>query len=92
MKIAWGRSLGFNLDLNKNMEYTIIKDGADCYPWTEYFAIIPRKTITGKRIFWEKAYWRKVWIVWGTGFHMEPKTQYATLFDLIENDYDNNEN
>ena len=92
MKIAWGRSLGFNLDLNKNMEYTIIKDGADCYPWTEYFAIIPRKTVTGKRIFWEKAYWRRVWVVWGTGFHMEPKTQYATLFDLIENDYDNNEN
>ena len=92
MKIDWGRSLGFNLDLNKNMEYTIIKDGADCYPWTEYFAIIPRKTVTGKRIFWEKAYWRRVWVVWGTGFHMEPKTQYATLFDLIENDYDNNEN
>lgn len=92
MKIVWARSIGFNLELNKNMEYTIIKDGADCYPWTEYFAIIPRKTITGKRIFWEKAYWRRVWVVWGTGFHMEPETQYATLFDLIENNYDNYEN
>ena len=74
------------------MEYRIIKDGADCYPWTEYFAIIPRKTVTGKIIFWEKAYWRRVWVVWGTGFHMEPETQYATLFDLIENDYDNTAN
>lgn len=92
MKIVWGRSIGFNLELNNNMEYTIIKDGADCYPWTEYFAVIPRKTITGKRIFWEKAYWRRVWVVWGTGFHMEPETQYATLFDLIENDYEHNKN
>lgn len=82
MKIVCGRSIGWNLDVRK-MEYTIIKDGAGCYSWTEYFAIIPRKTVTGKRIFWEKAYWRKVWIVWGTGFHMEPETQYATLFDLL---------
>ena len=74
------------------MDYRIITDGVDCYPWTEYFAVIPRKTITGKRIFWEKAYWRRVWVVWGTGFHMEPENQYATLFDLIENDYDNYEN
>ena len=73
-----GRTLGFN-----PMEYTIIEDGADCYPWTEYFAIIPRKTINGGRIFWEKAYWRRVWVVWGTGFHMEPETQYATLFDIL---------
>lgn len=75
------------------MKYSIIKNGADCYPWMEYFAILPRKTITGKRIFWERAYKRKVWVVWGeTGFHMEPETQYATLFDLIEHDYDNYEN
>lgn len=68
---------------HKYMEYTIITDGADCYPWHEFFAIIPRKTVSGKRIFWEKAYKRKVWVVWGTGFHMEPETQYATIFDLL---------
>lgn len=101
LKIVWGRSIGFNIDLhkermsyngankfnpspgNKYMEYTIITDGADCYPWIEYFAILPRKTVSGGRIFWQKAYKRKVWVVWGTGFHLEPEIQYATAFDLL---------
>jgi hypothetical protein len=43
----------------------------------------PRKSITGKSLFWTRAYKRKVWVVWGTGFHMEPETQYATAFDLL---------
>ena len=93
MVINWGRSLGWNIDMHgykkKKMDYTIIKDGADCYPWHEYFAIWPRTTVTGKRIFWQRAYKRKVWVVWGTGFHMEPETQYATAFDLLV--YDNKE-
>ncbi len=72
------------------MEYTIITNGADCYPWMETFVLLPKKTITGKRVWWEKVYRRKVWVVWGTGFHMEPETQYATLFELI--DYGNNKN
>jgi hypothetical protein len=95
MKIVWGRSIGFNISLNSldkystggAMEYTIVENGADCYPWHEYFAIIPRKTVGGTRIFWTKAYKRRVWVVWGTGFHMEPHVQYATLFDLLT--YDN---
>lgn len=95
IKIVWGRSIGWNISLNTMVQTTqpipginmnisqIITDGVDCYPWMEYFAIIPRKTISGKRIFWEKAYKRKVWIVWGSGYHMEPEVQYATIFDLI---------
>lgn len=101
MKIVWGRSLGWNIELHKArmsyngaakwnpspgkkyMEYTIIEDGADCYPWRETFVIWPRKSISGKPLFWTKAYKRKVWVVWGTGFHMEPETQYATVFDMI---------
>lgn len=66
------------------MEYSIIEDGADCYPWHEVFAIWPVKTITGKRIWWKKVFKRRVWVVWGTGFHMEPETQYATILDLIQ--------
>ena len=69
-----------------SMEQTIITDGADCYPWMETFIIWPRTSITGKKLFWTKAYRRKVWIVWGTGFHMEPTVQYATLFELLAND------
>jgi hypothetical protein len=92
MAINWGRSIGWNIDMHgykkRKMEYSIIENGADCYPWIEYFAILPRKTVTGKHIFWEKAYKRKVWVVWGTGFHMEPEVQYATAFDLLT--YDGN--
>jgi hypothetical protein len=91
MKIVWGRSIGWNLDMigykKRKMEYTIIEDGADCYPWTETFVIMPKKTITGKRLAWQKLYKRKVWVVWGTGFHMEPETQYATLFEILSNDH-----
>ena len=68
------------------LETTIITNGADCYPWRETFVMWPRKSVTGKRLFWEKAYKRRVWIVWGTGFHMEPETQYATLFEVLSNE------
>ena len=82
MRVDWGRSIGWNLDVRK-MEYTIIEDGADCYPWREVFALWPVKTVNNKYIWWRKIYKRKVWVVWGTGFHMEPETQYATIFDII---------
>ena len=68
---------------HRYMEYTVIEDGADCYPWREVFAWLPHRTLTGKRIWLEKVYKRRVWIVWGTGFHMEPEVQYATIFELL---------
>jgi len=103
MKIVWGRSIGFNIDLHKErmsyngaakfnpspgkvyVEKTIITDGADCYPWTKTFVIFPTKTISGQRLFWKTAYKRRVWILWGMTFHMEPETQYATLFEILAN-------
>jgi hypothetical protein len=96
MKIVWGRSINFNIELNKMVKLTqpipgwkpmdsyIITDGADCYPWREAFAWFPVKTITGLRAWGVKIYKRKVWVVWGTGFHMEPETQYATLFEILK--------
>jgi hypothetical protein len=86
MKILWNRSIGDNKhyrQLTQTMDYTIIEDGADCYPWTETFVIWPRRSVTGQPLFWTKAYKRRVWIMWGTGFHMEPQTEYATVFDLL---------
>jgi len=95
MKIVWGRSIGWNMSLNgmekfgkgtlPPMEKTVITDGADCYPWREHFAWLPVNTITGQRAWGVKVYRRKVWVVWGTGFHMEPETQYATLFEILDN-------
>jgi len=97
IKIVWGRSIGFNLELNgmekfhpdtwSPMKITqIITDGCDCYPWHEVFAWLPVKTVTGKRVWGTKIYKRKVWAVWGTGFHMEPVVQYADIFEIIRAD------
>lgn len=86
-KIVWGRSIGWNIDLHgykkRKMDYRIITDGVDCYPWHEVFAWWPVRTVTDQRVWWKKVYKRRVWVVWGTGFHMEPETQFATAFDLI---------
>ncbi len=88
--IVWGRSIGWNIDLvrykKQKMEYSIIADGADCYPWREVYAWWPVKTVYGNYVWREKVFKRKVWVVWGTGFHMEPEVQYATIFDLITYD------
>ncbi len=65
------------------MEYTIITDGADCYPWREVYAWWPVKTVSGKRVWRQRVFKRKVWAIWGTGFHMEPLVQYATTLDLL---------
>lgn len=91
MKIVWSRSIGWNIELQgykkRKMEYTIINDGAGCYPWHEVFVWWPWvTTISGNRVWWKKVYKRRVWVVWGTGFHMEPETQYATLFEILSND------
>ena len=67
------------------MEYRIIEDGADCYPWRQVYAWWPVKTISGRYVWREKIFKRRVWVVWGTGFHMEPVVEYATFFDLIGN-------
>ena len=83
MKIDWTRSLGWNLDRAEMERTDIITDGADCYPWRETFVIWPRRSVTGAPLFWTKAYKRKVWVIWGSGFHMEPEVQYATAFDIL---------
>lgn len=67
-----------------DMEITSkIFNGPDCYPWREVYAWLPVKTISGKYVWGKKVYKRKFWAVWGTGFHMEPMEEYATVFDMI---------
>lgn len=84
MKLKTGRSIGWNLEYATMKVTQIITDGADCYPWREVYAWWPVKTISGKHVWRQKIYKRKVWIVWGTGFHMEPETQYAELFEILK--------
>jgi len=91
LKISYNFPPGINPNPGRTfMEYTIITDGADCYPWREVYAWWPRRTITGQTVWLEKVFKRRVWVVWGTGFHMEPEVEFATLFDLISHDYDPN--
>ena len=83
--LRWG-------DKRKKLDYTIITDGADCYPWREVYAWWPRRTISGRRVWLEKIFKRKIWVIWGTGFHMEPEVEYATLFDLLSQQGQRNDN
>lgn len=68
----------------KKLEITQkIYNGCDCYPWRQTFAFWPVKTVSGKYVWFRKIYKRKFWVVWGTGFHMEPHVEYAGLFDIL---------
>jgi hypothetical protein len=79
----------FSRDTFTPMKITqVITDGCDCYPWHEVYAWFPVETITGKTIWMEKVFKRKIWLVWGTGFHMEPGVEYATMFELIADNED----
>lgn len=63
-----------------------IFDGPDCYNWMEVYAWLPVRTISNKIVWGRKIYKRRFWAVWGTGFHMEPQVEYATLFEMIEHE------
>ncbi len=65
-----------------------IYDGCDCYPWRQTFAFWPVQTISKKYIWLRKIYKRKYWVVWGTGFHMEPHVEYAELFEILKHGQD----
>ncbi len=64
----------------------VIENGCDCYPWREVYAWFPVKTISGKIIWMDRVFKRKVWLVWGSSFHMEPEVEYATLFEILTDD------
>ena len=83
MKYNIHRSIGWNLDIATMQITQRIYDGCDCYPWRETFALWPVKTIGGKYVWLRKVYKRKFWVVWGSGFHMEPHVEYGTLFDIL---------
>lgn len=68
----------------KEVSFRIITEGEECTPWKETFIIWPRLSINDKKLFWQKVFKRRVWIVWGTTYDME--TQYATAFDLLTYD------
>lgn len=78
------RSMGWNLERRGMLITQRIWDGPDCYQWMQVFAFWPVKTVSGKWIWLRKIYKRKCWVVWGTGFHMEPHVEYGTLFDMIK--------
>jgi hypothetical protein len=60
-----------------------IHNGAGCYSWMKTIVLWPRRSITGQSLWLTVAYKRRYWVVWGTGFHMEPHVEYATIFDIL---------
>jgi len=71
----------------KYMEITQrIDNGPDCYPWRPVFAMWPVRTVSGKWVWLRKIYKRKFWVVWGTGFHMEPEVEYGDLFEILKDE------
>ena len=48
------------------------------------FAWLPVKTIGGRYVWLQTVYKQRFWAVWGSGFHMEPEVEYATLFDMLK--------
>jgi hypothetical protein len=63
------------------MDREMIEHGPDCYPWTKCFVLLPRKSVTGKILFFKWAFRRRVW--WAGGLHMEPEVQYADIFEIL---------
>jgi hypothetical protein len=49
--------------------------------WRRVFAVIPRQTISGNRVWLKWVYRQKVWVY--SGFAEEPEYRYAELFDLM---------
>ncbi len=85
-RVNINRSIGWNLD-RQGMKITQhIYNGPDCYPWMQVFAFLPVKTIGGKYVWLRKIYKQRFWVVWGTGFHMEPHVEYADIFEILNYD------
>jgi hypothetical protein len=60
-------------------------------PWQRVVVIWPRKTISGQWVWMERVFRRRIWEYYGDQrFHMEPTTQYATLFEVIAYAEDDN--
>lgn len=66
----------------------VITTGPGTYNWRKTYAWLPVTTITGQKIWLDTVYKRRIWAVWGVGFHMETEVEYATLFDLLSKDAD----
>lgn len=59
----------------------------DVTNWEKTFVIFPRKTITGKIVYLQTVYTKRVWTVHGDlRFDMEPERLYATIFEILSND------
>ena len=78
----WVRTPGMG-DYRKLEITQRIHNGPDCYPWRKTLVLWPRRSITGRLLWMTVAYKRRFWAVWGTGFHMEPEVEYATIIEIL---------
>jgi hypothetical protein len=52
------------------------------HDWVRTFAFLPHRTINKQWVWFKFVYCRRVWMY--TGFVDEPVTQYANLFDILQ--------
>ncbi len=55
-----------------------------CYNWKPVFAWLPKKTVSGKLIWFKSVYKRKARFCYGLGI-FEDIVQYGTSFDMLNN-------
>jgi len=69
----------------KKMEITKVEfPDKSCHDWKLVFIFWPVKSVSGQRLFWQRAYRRKCVAIWNDGLHQDSITQYATLFDIMK--------
>ena len=70
------------------LTYPNIKAGEITFvdKWQKTFAILPKRTISGRIVWLKPIYRRRVWIY--TGFIDEPDVQYGDLFDMLKDEHE----
>lgn len=86
-KIIWSRSLNYNIEYNQARNAMKITQILSCTDWKPRLVIWPRKTISGRWAFFERLYYRRIWVTWGASFHTEPEDQYADVLEMLDDPF-----
>ena len=69
---------------DKHFEYL------NCHTWQKTFAWLPKKTVSGKRVWLKTLYKQRYYTAHGPGigynFHMELEVEYGELFDILKDE------
>lgn len=75
--------LEMSLTIQGSMMERKIADFDGCHDWKEIFAVLPKITITGKKVWFTSCYKRRVMIVLEKPYDVQVVNEYATSLDLL---------